>query len=300
MIEVAARLILAGVLAAAAGAKLTRPRASSAAMATYGFRRPAGQWIAWGLAVLAESGLAVGVAAGSAAAAYGAAALMLLFAATLGSALLEGKAGAPCACFGPRSTVSPLAVARNLGLAAAFAVLPALPAGSPTTDEWLALGLAVALLACAGLTIALLALAREVGMLRLRLGPSSALEVSHEGPELGGRVALIERFRLDRRTELAVAVFTSVGCHVCRALAPAVDSLRSEPSLAVLSFEESDDSDAWESLAIPGAPYALAIEPDGTVMAKGTFNNLAQLESIIATAERRRAERRRVEATLGV
>jgi len=300
MIEVAARLILAGVLAAAAGAKLTRPRASSAAMATYGFRRPAGQWIAWGLAVLAESGLAVGVAAGSDAAAYGAAALMLLFAATLGSALLEGKAGAPCACFGPRSTVSPLAVARNLGLAAAFAVLPALPAGSPTTDEWLALGLALALLACAGLTIALLALAREVGMLRLRLGPSSALEVSHEGPELGGRVALIERFPLDRRTELAVAVFTSVGCHVCRALAPAVDSLRSEPSLAVLSFEESDDSDAWESLAIPGAPYALAIEPDGTVMAKGTFNNLAQLESIIATAERRRAERRRVEATLGV
>jgi hypothetical protein len=299
MIEVAARLILAGVLAAAAGAKLARPRASSAAMATYGFRRPAGQWIAWGFAVLAESGLAVGVAAGSDAAAYGAAALMLLFAATLGSALLEGKAGAPCACFGPRSTVHPLAVARNLGLAAAFAVLPALPAGSPTTDEWLALGLAVALLACAGLTIALLALAREVGMLRLRLGPSSALEVSHEGPELGGRVALIERFRLDRRTELAVAVFTSVGCHVCRALAPAVDSLRSEPSLAVLSFEESADSDAWESLAIPGAPYALAIEPDGTVTAKGTFNNLAQLESIIATAERRRAERRRVEATLG-
>jgi hypothetical protein len=295
MLEVAARLILAGVLAASAGAKLARPRASSAAMATYGFRRPAGRWIAWAFAVLAESGLAVGVASGSDAAAYGAAALMLLFAATLGSAVLEGKAGSPCACFGPSSTVSLLAVVRNLALAAAFAVLPALPAGSPTTDEWLGLGLAVALLACAGLTIALLALAREVGMLRLRLGPSSALEVAHEGPELGGRIALIERFRLDRRTELAVAVFTSDGCHVCRALAPAVDSLRSEPSLAVLSFEEGADADVWERLAIPGAPYALAIAPDGTVMAKGTFNNLAQLESIIATAERRRGE-----AALGV
>ena len=269
-------------------------------METYGFRRPLGQWLAWAFAVVAELGLAIGVAVGSDAAAYGAAGLMLLFAATLGSALLEGKAGSPCGCFGPRSTVSPLAVARNLGLAAGFAVLPALPAGSPTTDEWLALGLAVALLACAGLAVALLALAREVGMLRLRLGPASALEVSHEGPELGGRIALIERFRLDRRTELAVAVFTSIGCQVCRALEPAVDSLRSEPALSVLSFEEGADSDVWESLAIPGAPYALAIEPDGTVMAKGTFNNLAQLESIIATAERRGVERRRVEATLGV
>lgn len=300
MIEVAGRLILAGVLAASAGTKLARPRSSSAAMTTYGFRRRAGQWIAWAFVVVAESGLAVGVASGSDAASYAAAGLMLLFAATLGSALLEGKAGAPCACFGPSSTVSPLAVARNLGLAAAYAALPSLPAGSPTTDEWLALGLAVALLACAGLAIALLALAREVGMLRLRLGPSAALEVSGEGPELGGRVELIERFPLDRRTELAVAVFTSVGCHVCQALAPAVDSLRTEPSLAVLSFEEGADSDVWEALAVPGAPYALAIEPDGTVAAKGTFNNLAQLESIIATAERRGAERRRVEATLRV
>jgi hypothetical protein len=300
MIEVTGRLILAGVLVAAAGTKLARPRSSCAAMQIYGFRRPVGQWIAWAFVVAAEAGLAVGVAAGSDAAAYAAAGLMLLFAATLGSALLEGKAGAPCACFGPSSTVSPLAVARNLGLAAAFAVLPSLPARSPTTDEWLALGIGIALLACAGLAIALLALAREVGMLRLRLGPPASLEVSHEGPELGGRIALIERFRLDRRPETAVAVFTSVGCHVCRALAPAVDSLRPEPSLAVLSFEEGADSDVWESLAIPGAPYALAIEPDGTVRAKGTFNNLAQLESIIATAERRGVERRRVETTLGV
>ncbi len=37
----------------------------------------------------------------------------------------------------------------------------------------------------------------------------------------------------------------------------------------------------------------------GTVLAKGTFNNLAQLESVIATAERRQTERVRIEA-LGV
>jgi hypothetical protein len=39
---------------------------------------------------------------------------------------------------------------------------------------------------------------------------------------------------------------------------------------------------------VPGSPYAVALDADGTVLAKGTFNNLAQLESILAAGERRR------------
>jgi hypothetical protein len=299
VLEVAARLILAGVLAGAAITKIASPRASSDALATYGFGPGAPRWIGLGTVVVAELALAAGVVAGSDAAAYAAAGLMLVFAATMGSAILRGRAGAPCACFGAHSTVSGAAIARNLVLAAAFVAVPQLPGGTLTTDQWLGLGLGVSLLACAALTVAVLALAREVGMLRLRLGPASALEVSHEGPEVGGRSGLIESFELDDRTEFAVAVFTSVGCHVCRALGPAVESLAAEPTVAVRTFEEGADAEVWEALGIPGAPYAIALEVDGTVMAKGTFNNLAQLESIVATAERRRADRRRVEA-LGV
>lgn len=293
MLEVAVRLLLAGALAAGAVGKLAGPQTTRAAMATFGFRGTSAQWVAWSTALIAELALAVGVASGSDTAAYAAAGLMLLFAATLGSALLAGKAGAPCACFGARSTVSGVSIARNLLLAAAFAALPALPSRSLSTDEWLGLGLVVALLACAALIVAVLALAREVGMLRLRLGPAAALEVSHEGPEIGERIALEA---LDPAKEFALAVFTSVGCHVCRALEPAVDALAAEPWLAVRRFEESADSEVWEALAIPGAPYAIALDPGGRVMAKGTFNNLAQLESIVATAERRRGERRAAEA----
>ena len=124
MLEVAARLILAGVLAWAAASKLARPASSRAAMATFGFSTAGSQWIAWTFVVGAEATLAVGVAVGSTTAAYAAAALMLMLAATLGSALIQGKAGAPCACFGTRSTVSPLAIGRNLALAAAFVALP--------------------------------------------------------------------------------------------------------------------------------------------------------------------------------
>ena len=47
------------------------------------------------------------------------------------------------------------------------------------------------------------------------------------------------------------------------------------------------ESDLWRSLDIPGSPFALALDREGTVLAKGTFNNLAQLESVLATAERR-------------
>ncbi len=290
MFRVVIGLLLAAVLLAAVVTKLASPRATREALSTYGIRKPRGQLAAWLLLIAVETGLAVGVVVGSDLAAYIGAAVMLLFAAATGAALSQGKAGAPCACFGARSTVSRAGFARSLVLAGLFAALPALPDHVPSTDEWLALGLGVALLACAGLLIAVLALAREVGMLRLRLGPSAALEVTAEGPEIGGHTDLIERFEVDGRVEWALAVFSSIDCHVCRALAPAIGSIRAEPEIAVLSFEETSDADVWESLAVPGAPYAVAIHRDGLVMAKGTFNNLAQLESILATADRRRGE----------
>ncbi|MGZ5360612.1 MAG: MauE/DoxX family redox-associated membrane protein [Solirubrobacterales bacterium] len=290
MIEIVARLLLAGALGGAALAKLSAPRSSEAALATFGFSAGPLRRAAWAGLVAAELALAAGVVAGSDEAAYGAAALMAMFAALMGSALMRGRAGAPCACFGSRSRVSALAVARNLALAAGFAALPSLPAGSLSTDQWLGLGLAVALIACAALAVVVLALAREVGMLRLQAGGRGALEIPGEGPELGTAAPELSA-RLPRPDhELALAVFTSEGCHLCRSLEPAVASLESEPGLAVGRFDEVADAELWRSLEVPGSPYAVALGPGGTVLAKGTFNDLAQLESVVATAERRRAE----------
>ncbi len=73
-----------------------------------------------------ELPLAVGVAVGSAAACYAAAALMTGFAAVIAVALARGRGGAPCACFGSRSTVSQQSLGRNALLAAAFLVAPLL------------------------------------------------------------------------------------------------------------------------------------------------------------------------------
>lgn len=287
MLELVAGVLLGLVLIGGSAAKLASPRSSQAALSTFGVRSSGARWALWGALVVAELALAAGVIAGLDAAAWAAAGVMAAFAAALIAALGRGRAGAPCACFGARSTVSARAVARNLALAAAFAALPFLPEGSLTTDQWLAAGLFVALALCLALGIAVLALAREVGMLRLRLGPASALEIPDEGPAVGSRVGASDR--LPTGAELGLAVFVSEACPVCAGLEPGIASLAREPSLQVETFDEHADGDVWRALDIPGSPYALALDRAGTVLAKGTFNNLAQLESVVATAERRRA-----------
>ena len=86
---------------------------------------------------------------------------------------------------------------------------------------------------------------------------------------------------------------------MCETLRPALGSLESDPLLALAVFEEYADADVWADLDVPGSPFAVALDPSGTVLAKGAFNNLAQLESVLATAERRRSARAAVEG-LGV
>jgi hypothetical protein len=285
------RLAFAAVLLVSAVAKLSSPDSSSAALRTFGLEGQPARRLAWSGLVACELLLATGVAVGFDIAAFAAAALMAAFALILLRALRSGQAGAPCACFGSRSRVSRQAVSRNLGLATGFAALPLLPHPSLGTDQWLGLGLGIALLAGAALSVAVLALDREIGLLRLRLGPAAALEIESEGPVLGVRSGVIERFDPGPQTEFALAVFVSESCRVCRTLEPSVRSLTREPSLAIEVFDEQAEPALWRELNVPGSPYAVAFDVDGIAHAKGTFNNLAQLESIIATAEYRQAEK---------
>jgi hypothetical protein len=288
MIEAVARLVLAGTLLVAAVAKLSDIEGSRAGVETYGFRSINAQALALAVVIAAELALALGVALGVESAYWLAAALMAMFALTTVGAILRGQAGAPCACFGPRSRIGWRGVGRDVVLATGFAALPFLPEESVSTDEWLGIGLGFAFVAIAALGAAVLALAREVGLLRLRVGPSSAIEIAGEGPDLGTRVALASRFSPGPDAELALAVFTSPGCRVCRSLEPTVKAFARLPVLALETFDEVGDREVWEELGIPGSPYAVALDLDGRVLAKGTFNNHAQLESGLATAERRR------------
>ncbi len=285
MVSVVACLCLGLVLLASAVLKLADPAGTRAALATYGI--PA-RGVAWGALVAVEAALGVGVAAGFDAAAYAAATLLALFCGAQAVALASGRAGAPCACFGSSGRISRASVARAALLAAAFAVLPLLPRTEPSTEGWLAIGLGAALVGVVALGVAVLALAREIGMLRLAMDPrSGALEVPHEGPEVGARTTLAARFELTPG-RLGLAVFSSEGCGLCRALEPEVGAFGADPRVVLRRFDEVRDADAWAAADVPGSPFAVALDADGTVLAKGTFNSGAQLESVLAAAERRR------------
>jgi Methylamine utilisation protein MauE len=278
------RVLLGTVLLVAAAAKLRAGRRGRDALRSYGFESPRLRAGLWGATIAAEAGLGAALAADVPGAAQGAAALLTLFAVALVVAIGRGRTGSPCGCFGGRSRIGWPVVARTALLAVAFAALPALPDTHLSTDTWLAAGLVVTLVAVAGLGVAVFALAREVGELRVAVAPQAALSLEDEGPQLGSRIALIERF--ERAAPLAVAVFTSPGCALCRALEPTLRLVASDPEVELELFDEEADAGAWRSLAIPGSPYAVVLSAEGDVLAKGTFNSLFQLESLLAHATR--------------
>ena len=130
-----------------------------------------------------------------------------------------------------------------------------------------------------------LALAREVGELRLAVAPQGALEI----PARGRRSAAAPRSPSTSPRSapgLGLAVFTSEGCGMCRALEPAVAAFERDPRVVLRRFDEVDDADAWALADVPGSPFAVAVGADGTVLAKGTFNSGAPAR---VGARRRRA-----------
>src|SRR5256885_2295219 len=154
----------------------------------------------------------------------------------------------------------------------------------------MALASAVAAYLAAGL-FAGFALALGVALVRGRRGePGGCLEV-------GSRTQLLASFDAPASARLALAVFTSEGCPMCRTLEPAVEHFARDPMVALRRFDERRDARAWRVVDVPGSPYAVALGLDGTVLAKGTFNSLGQLESVLATAERREREAAVVEGT---
>jgi hypothetical protein len=277
---------LALVLAASAALKAHRPARSAAALATYGIEAAPLQRGALWLLVACEAALAFALAAGAGWAPAAAAALFLAFAVATTAALALGHAGRPCACFGSASRLSWASPARAaaLALVASAAALGAFPASPTGYARWLTFGLSLAIVAVAALAVAVLALAREVGVLRLSAGSRGALEIPEEGPALGAHQPWSSTLARDARAIVSLAVFTSEGCPLCKQVAPAVAHVAADPLVAVRVFDEHADEATWRAAGVPGSPYAIALSGAGVALAKGTFNSLGQLESVLATA----------------
>ena len=144
------------------------------------------------------------------------------------------------------------------------------------------------------MAVVIVALARQVGTLHLRLGPRGALEIDDEGPALGeaalptpaqdadGSPVVIGGPGLRR-----VVVFSSPTCSVCRELVPAILAAAAAVRVAAQVVHDEEAEKAWN---VPGTPFVVALDESGVVQAKGTVNNLEQLEGLLDTAARRGAE----------
>jgi methylamine dehydrogenase accessory protein MauD len=181
---------------------------------------------------------------------------------------------------------------------------------------WWTVSYVVLWLLVAGLALLVLALARQVGTLHLRLGPRGALELDTEGPALGEIPEPMDLTALDgSRVTVGGAgaeqllLFVSPGCPLCRDVLPSIGPAARAAGLRPVVVAEADQEEARHLLGeiqvpaplvaapdvvaaydIPGTPYGVVLDALGVVRAKGTVNNLEQLEGLVDTARRRAQE----------
>ncbi len=179
-----------------------------------------------------------------------------------------------------------------------------------------ALGVAVVILAVVvvALVFAVFALARQIGILYERIAPMGAL-VLDAGPAVGAPAPAFALEGLDGRTvELGRAgpvstllFFLSPTCPVCKKLLPILRSTaRSEQSWLRVVLASDGERTAQEkfyrqtkledfpyvlstelgmAFKVSRLPYAVLLDEQGAVRAKGLINSREQLESLFTAKE---------------
>jgi methylamine dehydrogenase accessory protein MauD len=175
---------------------------------------------------------------------------------------------------------------------------------------WIASYIVLWLLVVA-LCVVVVALARQIGTLHLRLGPRGALEIDSEGPALGEAAPVVDatdsdgnRMAIGRAGEGQLLLFITPGCSVCGEVLPGVgaaarsgrlvpyvitDGIEEWPGHTTVNARTASSSDAFRAFSVPGTPYAVVVDEVGVVRAKGTVNNLEQMEGLIDSATKRAA-----------
>ncbi|MDM0111444.1 methylamine dehydrogenase accessory protein MauD [Variovorax sp. J22R133] len=159
------------------------------------------------------------------------------------------------------------------------------------------------------LLVAVLALSRQIGILYERIAPMGALMMD-SGPKVGEQAPVMELSSLDGRS-LAVGAagprstllfFLSPTCPVCKKLLPILQSIHAAESASFdLVFASDGDQPEHEVFRrragllkhpyllsaelgmrwrISKLPYAVLIDSNGIVRAKGLVNSREQVESL--------------------
>ncbi len=164
----------------------------------------------------------------------------------------------------------------------------------------------------------LVALLRQVGLLHLRLQPAGA-RTTNIGPEIGTRLPEIQvndifgdLVPVVSHSRARLLLFIAPPCSACAELLPGAKTLaRSERTrmdvVFLTAFEDQEVNQAYveqhaltdlpyvasahlaQEYGVLGTPYALAIDADGIVRAKGIVNHIEHLESLVEALSRGQA-----------
>ena len=280
-----ARIVVGLILLWAAAAKLRRRDDLPDWLTAYGLPARYARETAWAvMAAEAVVGLLLILGVAMPFPAYAAVALGVVFLAALGQARLRGVERLRCGCFGASEGKTDHLLIRA-GAFTALALVAALGGGlelSASSDTVVAAVLVLLSGAVVLLTLLVLALYRQVGVLTLRIGPRVPFELAEEGPQLGDAAPPLDGLR-GRRAE--VVFFFSSTCSLCRQLSPGVAALARQ-GLSVRVVEEELEEDAFKRWNVPGTPFVVHLV-DGVVAAKGTVNTLEELETLLDTGRAR-------------
>jgi len=129
------------------------------------------------------------------------------------------------------------------------------------------------------LSISVVALLRQIGLLHLRVAPMG-VNFAGEGPELDEPAPNIgRRWRTDGITLVA---FTSATCELCADLHPGLVRLsNAERDLDLVTLDGQRDASAFASFSVRSTPYVVAIDEEGVVRSRGVANTLDQVEEML-------------------
>jgi hypothetical protein len=79
-------------------------------------------------------------------------------------------------------------------------------------------------------------------------------------------------------------LFASETCSICREVSPGIPAAAAAGRLHAVVVH---DVEAERAYGVPGTPFVVVLDERGVVRAKGTVNNLEQVEGLVDTASRR-------------
>ena len=133
------------------------------------------------------------------------------------------------------------------------------------------------------LSVAVVALLRQIGVLHARLHPLGA-NFAGEGPALESPAPQLSEVDYGA-APLTLLAFTSPGCEVCKVLKPSFDALRrGYPEIQLREVDLEVARGTFDAFNIRSTPYAVAVDSSGVVRGRGVVNSLEQIEELLDEA----------------